>query len=217
MPEEFQSRQDFNLSAERDGERLLVACAGGLDLTTAPELEELLITSAPYGELEIDLAALEFIDSSGLRLLLSERERMGRSGGMLRVVGAHGAVARVFAISGLDAELHPRHTAGPAAPAITQAPPALDTAGYHEGFVAEPPSVSAIRHTLQDWARAAGIREEVISAVGLAVSEASTNAVVHAYAEHDVPGSIVVAAGLDDDAIWVHVCDEGRGMRPRPD
>jgi serine/threonine-protein kinase RsbW len=218
MPEEYQSRLDFSLSAERDGERLLVACVGELDLTTAPELEELLITSAPYGELEIDLAHLEFIDSSGLRLLLSERERMGRSGGMLRVVGARGAVARVFAISGLDAELHPRQAGAPepatGGPAVMPTQPAPD---YNEVFVAEPPSVSSIRHTLQDWARAAGIREDVISAVGLAVSEASTNAVVHAYADHDVPGTITVVAGLDDDALWVNVCDEGRGMRPRPD
>src|SRR5437764_6130755 len=150
MPEEFQSRQDFSLSAERDGERLLIACAGELDLTTAPELEELLITSAPYGELEIDLAHLDFIDSSGLRLLLSERERMGRTGGLLRVVGAQGAVARVFAISGLDAELHPRQGA---APPVSPGPPGgsavLATAKDSEVFVSAPPSVSATRHTRQ--------------------------------------------------------------------
>src|SRR3954469_17252793 len=122
MPEEYPSRLDFSLSAERDGERLLIACQGELDLTTAPELEELLVSAAPYGEVELDLAGLEFIDSSGLRLLLAERERMGRGGGELRVVGAHGSVARVFAISGLDAELHPRlpgaheHPVAPLAP-----------------------------------------------------------------------------------------------------
>jgi anti-anti-sigma factor len=218
MPEEQQSRQDFSLSAERDGERLLVACTGELDLTTTPELEELLITAAPYGELEIDLAELAFIDSSGLRLLLSERERMGRAGGELRVVGAHGAVARVFAISGLDAELHPRRPgAVPHAPAPVAAVRATEAECYSEVYAAEPPSVSAIRHTLQDWARDAGIREDVVSAVGLAVSEAATNAVVHAYADLPERGTIAVEAGLDHDALWVTVADEGRGMRPRPD
>src|SRR3954467_13800417 len=163
MPEEYQSRQDFNLSAERDGERLLVACAGELDLTTAPELEQLLVTSAPYGELEIDLAALDFIDSSGLRLLLSERERMGQEGGRLRVIGARGAVANVFAVSGLDAELHPRLPGSPPPPAPAAPPPPpppavtptahAGTGHYSDVFPAEPPSVSAIRHALQDWAR----------------------------------------------------------------
>jgi serine/threonine-protein kinase RsbW len=218
MPEESQSRQDFSLRAERDGERLLVCCAGELDLTTAPELEELLSSSAPYGELEIDLAGLEFIDSSGLRLLLSERERMGRDGRPLRVVGAQGAVAHVFSISGLDAELQPRlpGEGAPAAPAVSAERP-VGTGRFADVYPAEPPSVSAIRHTLQDWARELGIREEVISAVGLAVSEAATNAVVHAYADQAECGTVAVEAGLDDDMLWVKVCDQGRGMRPRPD
>ena len=218
MPEESQSRQDFNLSAERDGDRLLVACSGELDLTTAPELEELLSSSAPYGELEIDLGDLEFIDSSGLRLLLTERERLGQAGQALRVVGARGAVAHVFAISGLDAELHPRLPGESVQPAPAVSAQRPTEAGlYSEDFPAEPPSVSAIRHTLQDWAREAGVREEVISAVGLAVSEAATNAVVHAYADHPEGGTVAVEAGIDDDVLWVKVCDQGRGMRPRPD
>ena len=218
MPEESQSRQDFSLSAERVGERLLVACGGELDLTTAPELEELLSSSAPYGELEIDLAGLAFIDSSGLRLLLSERERMGRDGGQLRVVGVQGAVAQVFAISGLDAELQPRLPGQEtqAAPPVS-AERAAGVGRYRDVYPAEPPSVSAIRHTLQDWARELGIREEVVSAVGLAVSEAATNAVVHAYADHPQPGTVAIEGGLDDDVLWVTVVDQGRGMRPRPD
>ena len=220
MPEESQPRQDFSLRAERDGERLLVACRGELDLTTAPELEEVLGSADPNGELEIDLAALEFIDSSGLRLLLSERERMGRSGGQLRVVGAHGAVARVFAISGLDAELRPQLPGGdgPApAPAVALQPREGAAQRYGEVYPAEPASVSAIRHTLQDWARALGVRQEVISAVGLAVSEAATNAVVHAYADQPSGGTVAVEAGVEDEVLWVTVCDQGRGMRPRPD
>src|SRR5207247_8313750 len=47
MPEESQSRQDFAMRAKREGDRLLVAISGELDLTTAPDLEELLLGSAP--------------------------------------------------------------------------------------------------------------------------------------------------------------------------
>src|SRR5947208_17122760 len=108
MPEESQSRQDFAMRVRRDGDRLLVTVAGELDLTTAPDLEELLLASAPYVDLELDLAELAFIDSSGLRLLLAERERALRDGGRLLVTGAQGTVARVFAVSGLDAHLEPR-------------------------------------------------------------------------------------------------------------
>ena len=53
--------------------------------------------------------------------------------------------------------------------------------------------------------------------VGLAVSEAATNAVVHAYVD-DGPGPIVITAWLlDAHHLRVVVTDEGRGMQPRTD
>jgi len=219
MPEESQSRQDFNLRAERDGDRMLVALAGELDLTTAPELEETLDKATPYSLLEINLASLDFIDSSGLRLLLSERDRAGRSGAELRIIGASGAVAQVFAISGLDAELHPQLPDAPE-PHAEIAPQGGAAAGrFAQVYAALPESVSIIRHTLSDWARGLGVREDVISALGLAVSEATTNAVVHAYADltDAGQGTVAVAAVIDDALLSVTVADEGRGMRPRPD
>src|SRR5204862_7240886 len=84
-------------------------------------------------------------------------------------------------------------------------------------YPAEPPSVSAIRHLLCDWARGLGIREDLVGSIGLAVSEATTNVVVHAYADEPVVGTVTVEAGLDGGMLWVRVWDEGRGMKPRPD
>ncbi len=205
------------MRVRRDGDRLLVMVAGELDLTTAPDLEELLLASAPYVDLELDLAELAFIDSSGLRLLLAERERALRDGGRLLVKGAQGSVARVFSISGLDSHLEPRLPGGAPRPAHQpELRPAADNA-FAGVYAAEPPSVSAIRHLLCDWARALGIREELVGSIGLAVSEATTNVVVHAYADEPEAGTVTVEAGLEDGMLWVKVCDEGRGMKPRPD
>src|SRR3954471_10687113 len=217
MPEQSPFRPEFNLRAQRDGDRLLIATAGELDLTTTPDLEAALQHGAPYTALELDLAGLTFIDSSGLRLLLSERDRAHREGSAFTIIGATGPVARVFAISGFDTGLE-RADVG-----VEQhgAPDAEMPAGTGDRFnavsPAEPLSVSSIRHSLTDFARGQGVPEEIISAAGLAVSEATTNAVVHAYAGEDEPGSVAVLAGIEDGHLWVTVCDEGRGMRPRPD
>jgi serine/threonine-protein kinase RsbW len=217
MPEQSQFRPEFNLRAQRDGDRLLIATAGELDLTTTPDLEAALLHGSPYAALELDLAELTFIDSSGLRLLLSERDRARRDGLDFTISGAKGPVARVFAISGFDTGLEPAALGlgrrGAAEEFDTV--PAADR--FSAVYPAEPPSVSSIRHSLSDYARGLGVPDEVVSAAGLAVSEATTNAVVHAYADEPEPGAVSVQAGIDDGMLWVTVCDDGRGMRPRPD
>jgi serine/threonine-protein kinase RsbW/stage II sporulation protein AB (anti-sigma F factor) len=217
MPEQSQFRPEFNLRAQRDGDRLLIATAGELDLTTTPDLEAALQHGSPYAALELDLAGLTFIDSSGLRLLLSERERARSAGLRFTIIGAVGPVARVFAISGFDTELEPVALAIPRSAPAAMPPPAATADRFSAVYPAEPPSVSSIRHSLTDYARGLGIAEDVVSAAGLAVSEATTNAVVHAYADAQQAGSVAVLAGIDDGQLWVTVCDEGRGMRPRPD
>jgi anti-sigma regulatory factor (Ser/Thr protein kinase) len=88
---------------------------------------------------------------------------------------------------------------------------------FQDSYPARPDSVSAIRKALQRFARSAKIPRETTEAVTLAVSEAATNVVVHAYRDAEEPGEIEVAAALAADELWVIVTDRGSGMRPRTD
>jgi len=74
-----------------------------------------------------------------------------------------------------------------------------------------------VRHEVRDYAERNGAADP--NAVALAVTEAITNAVVHAYVDAAEPGEIEVVLQRvpDDDAIEILVCDEGRGMMPRTD
>jgi anti-sigma regulatory factor (Ser/Thr protein kinase) len=59
-----------------------------------------------------------------------------------------------------------------------------------------------------------------LDAVDLAVSEAVTNVVIHAYSDRDdekQPGRVRLAVWLDDDGVSIVVADSGRGMSPRED
>jgi len=49
------------------------------------------------------------------------------------------------------------------------------------------------------------------------VSEAVTNAVLHAYRDQARPGRVHVSASIDDQGVAVSVDDDGLGMRPRLD
>jgi len=57
----------------------------------------------------------------------------------------------------------------------------------------------------------------MIGDLSLAVSEACTNVVVHAYRDHEQPGPMHITARLDGDVLEVTVADEGGGVRPRGD
>lgn len=101
--------EEFSISATERGERLHVTLRGELDLATAPELEELLESRLGSGqEVVVDLRGLEFMDSSGVRVLVAGHARADRAGTRLLIVrpGGESPVAKIIEVSGLDGELH---------------------------------------------------------------------------------------------------------------
>ena len=60
------------------------------------------------------------------------------------------------------------------------------------------------------FAHATGATGEQVEAVRLAVSEALTNAVMHAYGAD--PGAVHVSASRARDELWVLIADEGHGV-----
>jgi anti-sigma B factor antagonist len=100
--------EDFSIAAdERDGV-VHVTLRGELDLATAPELEELLDDRLDSGDVVIDLRGLEFMDSSGVRVLVAAHTRAGRCGNRLILVRPPrgSAVDKIIEISGLHSELN---------------------------------------------------------------------------------------------------------------
>jgi serine/threonine-protein kinase RsbW len=69
---------------------------------------------------------------------------------------------------------------------------------------------------VRDFARAHGLEGEPLEVVLLCVSEAATNAVVHAFVDREA-GTLTVSAATAPDRLVVRVGDDGSGMRPRTD
>jgi serine/threonine-protein kinase RsbW len=84
-----------------------------------------------------------------------------------------------------------------------------------DSYPAVPASVPLARTALADFAAEAGAESEQIDAVRLAVSEALTNVVLHAY--DDGGGPIHVSAASAAGELWVLISDEGDGLRVRTD
>lgn len=79
--------------------------------------------------------------------------------------------------------------------------------------------VPAIRRDVGAAARDVGAAEDVLLQINLAVSEAATNAVQHAYRDRSAAdaGDVRVVVRASDDLLAVHVRDEGSGLAPRAD
>ena len=76
-------------------------------------------------------------------------------------------------------------------------------------------NVAVIRHAFGGLGDALGVPDQTLADVKLAVTEACTNVVIHAYPASE--GPMEVSASLTDGRLAVVVRDEGRGMLPRPD
>jgi anti-anti-sigma factor len=84
--------------------RVLVRLAGELDLSTAPLVEERLREALSRGvrRLVVDLRNLDFMDSTGLTLLVRWARGAEQDGYDLALVRGEPRVHRLFELTGLD-------------------------------------------------------------------------------------------------------------------
>jgi anti-sigma B factor antagonist len=88
--------------SESDG-RTVVRLQGELDAATAPRLYATFSDLSRRGvsRVDLDLAKLEFMDSSGLSVVVAEHKRTRDDGGGLVILSPSRRVIRLFQISGL--------------------------------------------------------------------------------------------------------------------
>jgi anti-sigma B factor antagonist len=96
----------FAIEVEDGPDGVVIRPRGELDMATQAELREVLEAHAPSGALTLDLAALRFLDTSGLRLILETAEAAHRGGFDFAVLPGVPAVMRLFDVAGV-AELVP--------------------------------------------------------------------------------------------------------------
>jgi anti-sigma B factor antagonist len=95
----------FEVAITAQSGRVVVEVSGDVDMLTAGRLRDGLteaVRVAGAGPVIVDLGRVPFLDSSGVQALLDGYHTAMVAGGTLTVRGAHGTVARVLQIVGLD-------------------------------------------------------------------------------------------------------------------
>ncbi len=94
---------DLSLEVRRFDDRSEVVVVGEVDLTTADELKQTLTGAAEGVDVVVaDLAALEFLDSTGLSVLLAVHKTMRERGGRLELRDCPAMLVKMVGIVGLD-------------------------------------------------------------------------------------------------------------------
>jgi len=95
---------DLVLSTRQVDDLAIVSVGGEVDLDTATQLGEHALTAvrdvSPH--IVVDLAGVTFMDSTGLKVLLSIQRRADLAGGSFAVAGAARPVRKILTLTGLD-------------------------------------------------------------------------------------------------------------------
>jgi anti-sigma B factor antagonist len=100
-------QSDFRVEVRTEGLAAVVVVRGELDLATSPELEEQLrrIWDTGNEQLVIDLRELEFMDSTGLSIIVKAHQRLTDEGRQLSLVRGSQQVQRLLDLTGVSERL----------------------------------------------------------------------------------------------------------------
>ncbi|NYI05621.1 anti-sigma factor antagonist [Allostreptomyces psammosilenae] len=102
---------DLSLSTRTVGDRTVVEVGGEIDVYTAPKLREQLVELVNDGNyhLIVNMEAVDFLDSTGLGVLVGGLKRVRAHEGSLRLVCNQERILKIFRITGLT-KVFPIHT-----------------------------------------------------------------------------------------------------------
>jgi anti-anti-sigma factor len=97
----------LQIEVRRSGSRVVLALAGELDMASAERLQQAIDDEGPRAEMSVvlNLEALEFIDSTGLRVILWALERCQARGQDFAITPGSPQVQRLLSITGVTTHL----------------------------------------------------------------------------------------------------------------
>jgi anti-sigma B factor antagonist len=94
---------DLGLEVEERGDVAVLAVSGEVDVATVPRLREQLhgLVASGTPRIVVNLDAVDFLDSTGLGVLVGALKRVRNNGGELALVCTSPRIRKVFEVTGL--------------------------------------------------------------------------------------------------------------------
>jgi anti-sigma B factor antagonist len=98
--------EEAGLTAENRGDSIVITVHGDLDILTSPRLDEsLTVAQSTHQRVILDLADVDFLDTSALAVIVGHWKKLEAAGGMLALAGARYRYTKTLWITGLADKL----------------------------------------------------------------------------------------------------------------
>ena len=94
----------MEIAKKTEGTTLFVSLTGRLDTNTSPDLSASLAQESGYTDIVFDFAGLEYLSSSGLRLLFSCRKDLGGKEHVV-VKNSNEVIKEIFRVTGFGKQI----------------------------------------------------------------------------------------------------------------
>ena len=95
----------MTITKKTEGQKLIVAVEGWLDVASTAELEAYLTELGEVKELLLDFEKLEYISSAGVRTVITAYKRQKECGGSIAVIKVSDEVMDVFSMTGINRKI----------------------------------------------------------------------------------------------------------------
>ena len=101
---------DLDIETRREGDLCVLTLRGEIDVYTAPRLRQAIIDLVEDGtsNIVVDMQKVDFLDSTGLGVLVGGLKRVKTKDGALSIVATQEKILKVFDITGLN-KVFPLH------------------------------------------------------------------------------------------------------------
>ena len=96
---------ELKVSSRSEGDHVVVALSGEIDLYTAPRLQSQLLSQLNVDHpvrLVVDMSGVDFCDSTGMNVLLAAQRIAREHGGNVELSGPRPAVRKILQVTGLE-------------------------------------------------------------------------------------------------------------------
>jgi anti-anti-sigma factor len=192
--------------ASADNGSVRIRLSGEIDRANVGVVEEQIWAAVSGGRtaVSVDLSDVSYIDSAGKRLLFDLATRLQESHTMLElIVPFDSSTRRVIELSGLQSL---------AAVVLVRRQDSSEVGPVELMLPAQPWALKNIRQAMRRWLSAVGARPPIVDDLLIAVGEACTNVVDHAY-ETGV-GTVTLHLELQWPDVVATIADTGRWGQP---